>query len=166
MELQSRSFESGQTIPRDYTGDGADRNPSLVWSGIPAGTQEFALICEDPDAPAQQPWVHWVVYGISANTSQIPEGIPTQPEIEYPVRLRQGKNSSGLIGYQGPLPPKSHGFHRYYFRLYALDAEIALPPGATKGELLEQISNHIVAEGSLLGRYRREVVGRRHDAVA
>jgi len=166
LQLKSRSFENAQVIPRDYTGDGADRSPSLLWSGVPDGTKEFVVLCEDPDAPAQQPWVHWIMYGISSNTTQIPEGIPSQPEIEYPVRLRQGKNSSGLIGYQGPLPPKSHGFHRYVFNLYALNSEVALPPGATKGELLEQISNHIIAEATLVGRYRREVAGRRNVEVA
>src|SRR4051812_17503431 len=127
LKLKSRSFAYGHEIPARYTAAEANISPSLEWSGAPKDTREFALIVEDPDAPLPRPFVHWILYGISPNVSRIPEGIPNQPEIQFPVLARQGLNSMFEVGYTGPNPPFWHGHHRYYFRLLALNAPIILP---------------------------------------
>lgn len=157
IELTSPAFGEMQEIPVAYTGDGEDKSPPLEWSHVPDGTMEFALICEDPDAPSRKPWGHWVLYGISPTTTRIPQGLPPSGTLQAPIRAHQGLNSSGTIGYSGPFPPKGHGWHRYVFKLYALDKPIALAPGATREELIEEIMGHVIAEGTLIGRYRREV---------
>ena len=155
MNLTSPSFSNGSEIPRIFSGEGFERSPQIDWSNVPVGTQEFALICEDPDSPTQSPWVHWLIYGISTSVTHLPEGLPHEPELQTPVLVRQGKNTGGTIGYQGPLPPERDNWHRYYFYLYALDREITLPPGTTAEELREEMQGHILGEGILMGRYRR-----------
>ncbi len=158
MKLTSPAFEPGQPIPKRYTGEGADVSPPLEWSNVPEGTQEFALICDDPDAPTPEPWVHWVIYKIPADVTKLPEGIAKTPKLSVPPGALQGKNSwpSGqTIGYRGPMPPPGHGRHRYYFRLYALDKKLDLQPGLTKKQLLEAMKGHILGEGELMGTYER-----------
>lgn len=157
IELTSPAFEGMQEIPAHYTGDGEDMSPPLQWSRVPKGVKEYALLCEDPDAPSRRPWAHWVLYGISPTTTRLPQGVPPSGTIVAPVRCHQGLNSSGTIGYSGPFPPKGHGWHRYVFKIYALDKIITLPPGATREELVEEIMDHVISEGVLIGRYRRDV---------
>lgn len=153
--LSCVAFSDGNAIPEQYTGDSADLSPPLRWSGVPEGTREFALICEDPDAPGTDAFVHWVIYNISPNTTALPEGMNSEKRLELPVRADQGVNSFGNTGYNGPLPPFGHGPHRYVFTLYALDTELALKPGATKGELLRAIRHHVLARARLVGIYER-----------
>lgn len=158
MKLTSPAFEPGQPIPKQYTGEGADVSPPLEWSNVPEGTQEFALICDDPDAPTAEPWVHWVIYKIPADVTKLPEGIAKTPRLSVPPGALQGKNSwpgGQTIGYRGPMPPPGHGRHRYYFRLYALDKKLDLEPGLTKKQLLEAMKGHILGEGELMGTYER-----------
>ena len=158
MKISSPAFTHGAPIPQKYTGDGEDVSPPLTFSDIPEGTAELALICDDPDAPTPQPWVHWVIYKLSPDLQGLPEGIPPKPELETPVRARQGKNSwpSGrTIGYRGPAPPPGHGTHHYHFKLYALKAPVDLPPGATKEQLLAAMDGKILAEAELVGTYKR-----------
>ncbi|MCM2278285.1 MAG: YbhB/YbcL family Raf kinase inhibitor-like protein [Oligoflexia bacterium] len=157
LTLKSTAFQASGEIPRDFSGEGEERTPPLQWSHVPEGTQEFALLCEDPDAPGRDPWVHWVLYGISANTSFLPEGLPDKSSIDVPVRAIQGRNSNDLIGYQGPMPPRGHGWHRYFFHLYALDRKLNLAPGARKEELFRAIEGHVIEEAVLMGRYLRGV---------
>ena len=151
LKVTSSAFEEGELIPKQYTCDDADVSPPLAWSGAPEETQTFALICDDPDAPAGT-WVHWVLYNWPADTTQLPEAVPTQPELENGAR--QGRNDFGNIGYGGPCPPS--GTHRYYFKVYAVDTVLDLVPGATKAELLKAMAGHIVAEGQLMGKYARQ----------
>ncbi|MBI3988628.1 MAG: YbhB/YbcL family Raf kinase inhibitor-like protein [candidate division NC10 bacterium] len=153
MELQLRSsaFEPGGMIPKQYTCDGPDISPPLRWTDPPPGTKSLALICDDPDAPVGT-WVHWVLYGLTPEIRELPEGVPTQPTL--PGGGKQGRNDFRKIGYGGPCPPKGPA-HRYFFKLYALNAEPALGPGATKQELLNAMANHILAQAELMGRYRR-----------
>lgn len=156
--LKSPAFEPGQRIPKRYTGDGEDVSPALHWSGVPDGTQEFALVCDDPDAPTDEPWVHWVIYGIPGETRELPEGVPPDKQLTSPITAFQGKNSwsdGQTIGYRGPAPPRGHGTHHYHFKLYALDTKLSLGPGATKAELLRAMSDHVLAEGELIGTYER-----------
>jgi Raf kinase inhibitor-like YbhB/YbcL family protein len=157
--LTSAAYENNDAIPRKYTGEGDDVSPPLTWQNPPDGAREFALICVDPDAPTENPWVHWVIYGIAADLRSLPEGIPAgRPQIEKPLAARQGRNSwtSGdTIGYRGPMPPRGHGTHHYHFKLYALDSVMALPPSATKSELVRAMQGHVLAEAELVGTYSR-----------
>jgi Raf kinase inhibitor-like YbhB/YbcL family protein len=151
MKLTSKAFEDGKTIPVQHTGDGADVSPPLQWGGAPAATKSFALICDDPDAPMGT-WVHWVIYGLPAATKELPEKVAAEESL--PSGARQGVNDFRRIGYGGPLPPPGKP-HRYFFKLYALDAEPPLKPGATKPELLRAMEGHILAQAQLVGTYRR-----------
>ncbi|MCS7306079.1 MAG: YbhB/YbcL family Raf kinase inhibitor-like protein [Thermoguttaceae bacterium] len=158
MELSSSAFRAGGPIPRRYTGEGEDVSPPLEWKGVPEGTKEFALICDDPDAPTPEPWVHWVLYKIPATVSNLPEGLPKTLQLSEPPGAMQGKNSwtSGqTIGYRGPMPPPGHGVHRYHFTLYALDAPLNIQPGETKKNLLKKMEGHILATATLIGTYQR-----------
>jgi Raf kinase inhibitor-like YbhB/YbcL family protein len=150
MELTSSAFDEGGMIPSKYTCDGVDVSPPLSWGSLPDGTKSFALICDDPDAPVGT-WVHWVYYDIPAKTKDLPENI--SPD-EHPAPGGvQGVNDFRRIGYGGPCPPG--GTHRYYFKLYALDTQLSLSPGATKKQVLKAMENHIIGHVQLMGKYRR-----------
>ena len=158
IELTSTSFTEGQRIPVKFTGEGDDVSPAFAWKGVPAGTEELALICDDPDAPRPEPWVHWVIYKIPAGTTGLPEGVPQTARLSEPKGALQGKNSwpSGQnTGYRGPMPPPGHGRHRYFFRLYALDQKLNVEPGLSKEDLLSAIKDHTLGEGQLMGTYSR-----------
>ena len=151
LQVSSTAFEAGAYIPKKYTGEGADVSPPLKWSDPPQGAKNFVLICDDPDAPVGT-WVHWVAWGIPAAVRELPEAVPTQKQLDNGIR--QGANDFRKIGYGGPMPPRGSD-HRYFFKFYALDAEIALSPGAAKKDLLNAMKGHVLAEGELMGRYKR-----------
>jgi hypothetical protein len=151
LKVESPAFSPGGDIPRQHTCDGPDLSPPLRWSEPPAGTQSLALICDDPDAPAGT-WVHWVLYRIPASARGLPEGVPKRETLAD--GSRQGRNDFGKVGYGGPCPPRGPK-HRYFFKLYALDTVLDLPPGATKAELLKAMEGHVLAQGELMGRYGR-----------
>jgi Raf kinase inhibitor-like YbhB/YbcL family protein len=155
LTLSSPSFANGGEIPARCTGDGPDASPPLQWSGAPEGTKAFALIVDDPDAPdpaaPRRTWVHWVVCNLPAAASSLPEGASGR---SMPVGSFEGKNDSGGNGYSGPYPPI--GRHRYFFKLYALDAPVGLRAGHTKSELLKAIEGHVLASAELMGTYSRE----------
>ena len=157
IQVTSTAFAEGKVIPKKYTGEGEDVSPPLAWSNLPEGTKQIALICDDPDAPGPQPWVHWVIYNLPADATGLPEGVPRGPRLKAPAGGLQGKNSwdSDNIGYRGPLPPKGHGRHRYYFKLYALDVQLSLEPGLSKDALLKKIEGHVLAQGQLMSTYER-----------
>jgi len=151
MEIKSSVFDEGGMIPKRYTCDDADISPPLSWTGAPEGTKSFALISDDPDAPVGT-WVHWVIFNMPANVSELPEMVP--PSKSLPDGTKQGTNDFRKIGYGGPCPPG--GTHRYYFKLYALDTELNLDAGATKADVTRAMQGHILAECHLMGRYSRE----------
>ncbi|MEE9227863.1 MAG: YbhB/YbcL family Raf kinase inhibitor-like protein [Acidimicrobiia bacterium] len=151
MTVTSSAFAAGEPIPTRYTCDGADLSPPLAWSEVPQGTQSLALIADDPDAPMGT-WVHWVLYGLPADTRELPEGVPAEETVLDGAR--QGTNDFRRIGYGGPCPPPN-GPHRYFFKLFALDAEPELGPGATKDELLAAMRGHVLGGGQLMGLYQR-----------
>lgn len=160
MKLSSPAFSANGLIPPIYTcdfhqGSGArnhqDISPALNWDDPPAGTQSFALICDDPDAPGKT-WVHWVLYDLPATSRELPESVP--PTATLANGGVHGVNDFGNLGYGGPCPPS--GTHRYFFKLYALDQKLGLKPGATKGELLTAMEGHILAVAELMGRYARQ----------
>jgi len=150
FQLQSDVFEAGGPIPSKFTCDGQDVSPPLSWDGVPEGAQSLALVMEDPDAPAGI-WVHWVLYNIPVVSRGLTEGVPADEEL--PDGSRSGINSWRRSGYGGPCPPG--GTHRYFFRLYAIDAQLDLAPGATKEGLLTAIQGHVVGQTEIMGTYGR-----------
>lgn len=150
FNLTSSAFAPGDSIPKQYSCDGDDTSPPLTWGDPPANTQAFALIMDDPDAPVGT-WVHWVLYDLPPQTRSLDAGVP--PTAELPDGARHGKNSWKRFGYGGPCPPG--GTHRYFFKLYALDAPLGLPAGATKKEVTQAMQGHILAQAELMGTYRR-----------
>ena len=152
LELKSDAFANGQSIPAKYSCIGRSVSPPLTWTEPPAGTQSFALIVDDPDAPSGT-WVHWVLFNIPANTRSLQEDLPVTGKNADPNAITVGKNSSGNAHYDGPCPPS--GTHRYYFKLYALDASLSLSPGATKEQVLKEMEGHILAQGELMGTFSK-----------
>jgi Raf kinase inhibitor-like YbhB/YbcL family protein len=156
FKLISSSFDAGDPIPEANARDGKDASPALSWEGVPPGTQSLVLICQDPDAPRPEPWVHWLLYEIPPSVTKLPEGIPARERLQLPPGALQGRNSWNEIGYGGPQPPPGHGWHRYYFKLFALDKRLDLPPGVGKSELEHAMEGHLLGETSVMGRFQRE----------
>lgn len=151
LEIKSSAFENGGSIPAKYTCKGEDISPPLAFSGVPTGAKSIALICDDPDAPMGT-WVHWVIYNIPPDAAGLEEAM--SKENRLPNGALQGMTDFRRIGYGGPCPPPG-GPHRYYFKLYALDAVLGLKPGATKKALLGAMEGHIIAEAELMGKFKR-----------
>lgn len=149
--LTSSAFQAGAEIPRKYTCDGDDVSPPVRWENPPAGTKAFAMIADDPDAPGGT-WVHWVIYDLAAETKELTGGVPKTEVIAGGAK--QGINDFRKVGYGGPCPPPGRA-HRYFFKLYALDAATNLKPRATKQQLLDGLKPHLLGEADLVGRYRR-----------
>jgi Raf kinase inhibitor-like YbhB/YbcL family protein len=143
LSVMSPTFENNQLIPAKYTCDGDDVNPPLAIEGIPEGTKTLALIVDDPDAPMGT-WDHWIVWNIPATTSKIAEN--TVPGTE-------GLNDFRKRSYGGPCPPS--GTHRYFFKVYALDVKLDLSQTARKRDVEKAMQGHVLAEGELVGLYRR-----------
>lgn len=155
MQVTSEAFEQHQPIPVKYTGDDVDISPPITWSNAPAGTREFALIMDDPDAPRPEPWVHWLIYKLPGEVTRLEQNIPTDSKLDDPPGVMQGVNSWDQYGYGGPQPPKGHGVHHYHFKVYALDAPLEVKPGLTKDELLVAMEGHVIGQGELIGTYER-----------
>ena len=151
IKITSPAFEQGGLIPAKYTCDGADVSPPLQWAEVPEATKSIALISDDPDAPAGT-WVHWVLYNLPPETRELPENIP--PEQTLPSGAGQGITDFGRVGYGGPCPPS--GTHRYFFKIYALDTKIDAVTIMDKKKLLDAMDGHILAEGQLMGKYKRQ----------
>ena len=154
MRLTSAGFKGGGMLPPRFTCDGAEVSPPLHWEDVPDGTQAFALICEDPDAPSGV-FTHWVLFNLPPRNRELAQGVPKEAVLS--IGARQGINSFGDIGYGGACPPRSDREHRYFFKLYALDVHLALKPGAKKEQLLDAMADHILAEAELMGRYKRGI---------
>ncbi len=151
FELQTTAFQTGENIPPRFTCDGADVSPPLRWTEPPAGTASFALIVDDPDAPAGT-WAHWLAYDLPATSRALAEGVAKSQK--FPSGARQGSNDFERIGYGGPCPPPGKA-HRYFFKLYALDKRLDLKAGATRQDLERAMKGHILARAELMGRYHR-----------
>ena len=150
MYVKSPAFENGGEIPARYGCHGEDISIPLEFGNIPDGTRSLALVMEDPDAPMGL-FVHWVVYNMPAPLRGLPEGVPSEPVLEY--EIRQGVNDFGKIGYGGPCPPDRP--HRYFIRLFALDVPLPLEPGLDREALLAAMKGHVLAEAELMGIYPR-----------
>ncbi len=153
FSLTSTAFKDGAPIPSKHTCDGADRSPPLGWSDAPPGTAAFALIADDPDAPAGT-WVHWVVYNLPATTAELPENVAKVESLDL-GRARQGRNDFHRPGYGGPCPPPGPA-HRYFFKLYALDALLEVRPGAAKKDVEAAMQGHMLGMAQLMGTYARQ----------
>ena len=152
LTLTSGAFADGEAIPRRYTCDGDDVSPPLTWSGAPSGTESFALIVDDPDAPVGT-WVHWVLFNVPADQRGLDEDVPANEQLEDGTR--QGKNGWGDIGYGGPCPPPG-STHEYAFKLYALDTALDVEVGATKRALTSAMEGHLLGQALLSGTYSRD----------
>ena len=150
VTITSSSFSEGAMIPKKHTCDADDISPDLNWSGVPKEAKSLALICDDPDAP-RGTWVHWVLFNIPADLNALPAGV--SPDAALKNGSRHGKNDFRKLGYGGPCPPG--GTHRYFFKVYALDAVLSLDSGSTKAQVLAAMKGHILAEGQLMGKYKR-----------
>jgi Raf kinase inhibitor-like YbhB/YbcL family protein len=154
LNLDSSSFPAGGEIPVVHTCQGRDLSPALSWSGAPAGTRSFALVVDDPDAPdpaaPKRIWVHWVLYDLPPDVTGLPEGVPPSG---LPPGTREGTNDWGRTGYGGPCPPV--GRHRYFHKLYALDAVLGDRGPLTKGALEELMAGHVLARAERMGTYQK-----------
>jgi Raf kinase inhibitor-like YbhB/YbcL family protein len=150
IRFGSPAFAEGSMIPGRHTCDAENVSPPLQWTGMPPGAETLALIVDDPDAPAGT-WIHWVVFDLPAAATGLPEGVAAGPTLEGGGA--QGITSFHRAGYGGPCPPI--GTHRYYFRLYALDASLSLGSDATAADVQAAMKGHVLAEATLMGRYRR-----------
>jgi Raf kinase inhibitor-like YbhB/YbcL family protein len=153
--LNSANFDAGGNIPAVHTCDGTDTAPALSWSGAPPGTQSFALIVDDPDAPdpaaPRMTWVHWVLYNIPASAASLPSSVRGT---DLPPGTRSGLNDWKKSGYGGPCPPV--GRHRYVHKLYALDVMLPDLGQPTKEELEKAMSGHVLAQTQLIGTYQKK----------
>jgi len=145
MKIVSPAFQNNETIPKRYTCDGENINPPLYFEDLPQGTKSLVLIVDDPDAPMGT-FLHWLVFNIPSETKLIEEN-------SIPQGAKLGKNDFGKNSYGGPCPP--YGQHRYFFKLYALDATLDLENGVTLSEIKSAMRNHILSEAELIGLYQR-----------
>ena len=150
LELIVAGFSQNSAIPRSHTCEGADLSPAIEWKGVPETTQSFALIVDDPDAPGRT-WNHWLLYDISPSVPSLDPGFkPGRTGVS-------GTNDFGKLGYNGPCPPRGHGPHRYFFKLYALDVpSLKLSAGARRAQLDKAMRGHVLAEAQYIGRYERK----------
>lgn len=153
FQISSPAFQCGEQMPERFSNTGAGRNisPPLTWENPPEGTKCFALIAEDIDAPVIGLITHWILYNIPAPQRELAENVPHQAS--FPDGMMQGRNFYRQNGYMGPSPP--FGTHRYYFRIYALDAALPPEPKMHRKKLLKMMENHILGQAQLLGRYSK-----------
>lgn len=150
FSISTSSFQANSDIPARFTCSGDNLSPALAWTDPPSGTQSLALIVDDPDAPGGV-FTHWVLYDLAASARQLPEGVQKKAD---PEGGRQGTSGFDEVGYGGPCPPPGH-VHRYYFRLYALDRKLDLPPGASKSVVEKAMKGHVLAQAEVMGKFKR-----------
>ncbi|KTD06489.1 Phosphatidylethanolamine-binding protein [Legionella gratiana] len=146
FSLESPAFKHNALIPLEYTCEGDNHPPPLIWHNPPPHTQSFVLIMDDPDAPMGV-WVHWVLLNLPADYRQLRTGAT------LPASVITGKNSWGKSSYGGPCPPS--GTHRYFFKLYALDTLLSLDKTATKQIVEKAMQQHILEHCELIGKYTK-----------
>ncbi|MBA2523864.1 MAG: YbhB/YbcL family Raf kinase inhibitor-like protein [Solirubrobacterales bacterium] len=144
LKVSSPAFDHHNAVPEKHVHGNEDIAPAIEWSGVPDGTQSFAVVVHDPDAPLVDGFTHWVAYGIDGSAHGLPEG---------GGGATHGTNSLGNQGYNGPAPPEGHGTHHYYFWVYALREDLDLEPGLERRELLERIEDHVIEQARLVGTY-------------
>lgn len=165
ITVWSEAFLTGERIPSIYTCNGKDISPPISWTDIPSDTRSIVLITDDPDAPGGV-FTHWVAFNIPYHVRILPENIPKHysltlwpfgdSSIKQQNAIYQGINDFGKIGYGGPCPPPGK-VHRYFFKIYALDTKLPLPPGSSKTDVEKVMTNHILAKGELIGTYDKRI---------
>lgn len=154
LDVKSPSFGHAQAIPERFTAYGKSELPTLKWTNVPRGTQSFAVIVEDPDAPVVRPFVHLILYNIPGDEA----GISTQDldyvQASFASGMTSGRNSSGSLGYVAPQPPIGEAAHTYHFQVFALDTALSLPPGAEKQAVLDAMKGHVLAKGETIGTFQ------------
>lgn len=155
LTVSSSAFKDGQPIPEEYTAYGKGKSIPVSWSKLPSGTRSIAIVLDDPDAKTPSPFVHWVIYDIPAGTKGLDAGLPTTPRLSSPKGALQGRNSMKSIGYFGPRPPKGDPPHHYHIKVYAVDQELKVEPGADEGTLLKAMSGHVLGQGQLTGTVQK-----------
>lgn len=157
LTLTTTAFEDGGIIPNKYTQNASSPvSPPLAWSHVPDGTVSFALVVDDPDSALRhtpEEVLHWLIFNIPGSSRSLPEGVPNQPTVSDGAI--QGKNTGGIPGFRGPGAPAAGPYHHYLFQLYALDTKLDLGPDATRQDLLQAISGHVLGKGVLVGRFHR-----------
>jgi Raf kinase inhibitor-like YbhB/YbcL family protein len=148
FRLTSPAFDHDDDLPERFTADGGDVSPPLAWEGLPDGTKELLLVADDPDSESGVV-THWVVYGIGTDITELPEGLPADTLVDEPD-LVQGLNEFDEAGWSGPELDDERGPHRCFFRLFALDAELDLPPGVTRADVRRAAKGHILAQAELV----------------
>jgi len=148
LTVLSAAFTMGAAIPSNYCCGTV--SPPLEWSRPPAGTQSIAVLCDDPDAPAGD-WVHWVLFNLPPDTQKLEDGASSA---KLPTGAVEGVTDYDRSGYDGPCPPPGRP-HRYFFKVFALDVMLKLDASATKADLLKAMKGHILAQGQLMGTFRR-----------
>lgn len=151
LDVRSPAFQEGAMIPKLYTCDGKNVSPPLTWGSAPERAQSIALICDDPDAP-RGTFVHWVLFNLPPESKGLQENVPVGKALAGGAK--QGAGTSKKTGYMGPCPPS--GVHRYYFKVFVLDSRLNLDSGITKEQLLKAMDGRILAEGQLMGTYKRQ----------
>lgn len=155
LAFTSSPFSPSESIPTEFTCEGADVSPSLEWAHVPDGTEGLALIVDDPDAPGQT-FTHWVLFNIPGDQRSLPRDVDVDSHFaDADPTPREGVNDFNDVGYSGPCPPPGHGPHRYFFRLYALDTVLDLERGAPKAQVMDVMNGHILDETDLVGTYER-----------
>jgi len=155
--VESSALKNDQPIPKDYTADGRNISPPLTWSNVPAGTREFAVILEDPDAGNPPPFVHWLIYKIPATAKGLPENIPIDPSAAMPSEVAgaiQGANGFRRNIYRGPAPSPGNP-HHYHFIVYSLSEPLNLALGATRQQLVDAMKGRILGQGEIVPTYQR-----------
>ncbi|WP_420458764.1 YbhB/YbcL family Raf kinase inhibitor-like protein [Neolewinella sp.] len=155
LSVSSSAFANESTIPNRYAAEQENISPPLAWSGAPEGTQSFVVLMEDPAVPMHPPFLHWSLYNVPADKTELAEATPGGPTVPGIEGALQGPNDYGSLGYYGPRPPKGDPAHPYHFQVFALDTELELPFGASRAELLEAMRGHVLASGEVIGTYRR-----------
>lgn len=155
LGVSSPSFANGARIPDAHAAEGQNASPALRWTAGPAGTRGYVVMMEDPDVREDPPFVHWTVYNVPAEVTMLDEGLPGAPRLLKPEGAGQGANERGSTGYFGPRPPVGDPPHHYHFQVFALDALLQLPHGASRAELLAAMRGHVLASGEVVGTYQR-----------
>lgn len=153
MNIKSSAFFDTTPIPKKYTGEGDDMSPPLEVNDVPHEAKSLVIICDDPDAPRSEPFVHWVLFNMDPKMLELVEGASGSGRIEGAI---EGMNDFGKHGYGGPMPPVGHGMHHYRFKVYALDTKLDLSKNATKKDLLVAMKGHILVQSEIVGTYERK----------
>lgn len=152
LELLSSAVGANGGIDRRYAAYGDNLSPPLRWTPV-KGAGAYAIILEDPDAPKERPFVHWMIWNIPGDVDRLPEGLPNAEHLVSPQGAVQGRNDNGSAGYYGPHPPPGTGAHHYHFQIFALDGPLTLHADADIRALVDAMKGRVLADGELVGTY-------------